>query len=254
MILQKIIAEKKKEIEQRKKKLPLKELVPKLAKSENSFKKAISQKGLSLIAEIKRASPSTGIIRESLDVKEIAGIYDKNPAVKAISVLTDNRFFGMGPEALQEARALTNKPIVRKEFIIDTYQIYESRFLGADAILLIASLLSEKEIDEFIAIASAYSMDCLVEVHTEDELEKVLKTKADIIGINNRNLDTLKTDTKTFLRLYPKVPKGKLIVAESGYETKEDINQVKGKANAVLMGTTLLRAEDINKKIGEMFF
>jgi len=147
--------------------------------SDRDFKKAISQE-FSLIAEIKKGSPSEGIINKNFNLEETAKTYQNNKNVKAISVLTDNHFF-MELSCLKGTRALTKKPLLRKDFITDEYQVYESRFYGADAILLIAAILSKEKIDRFINIAGKYKMHCLVEVHTENELKKVLGTKAEIM-------------------------------------------------------------------------
>jgi indole-3-glycerol phosphate synthase len=175
----------------------------------------------------------------------------------------------MGPSCLKEVRKLTKKPLLRKDFIIDPYQIYEARYYGADAILLIATLLTKDRINNFIEIAKRYNMDCLVETHTKEELQKVLKTKAEIIGINNRNLDTLKIDLNTTINLAKKIPKlsnvsenglekpkgflkNKIIVTESGYRTNKEIKKVKSTANAALIGTSILNSKDINKKINDL--
>ena len=251
MILGKIIKNKEKEVERRKKKLPLGILKAQLKKSERSFRKSIS-KGFNLIAEIKKGSPSQGIINTNFDLQEIAKAYQKNKNVKAISVLTDKNFFFMGPSCLKDAAKITAKPLLRKDFIIDEYQIYESRFLGADAVLLIASLLTKNQINKFIDIAKKYNMDCLVEVHTEKELEKVLQTKAEMIGINNRNLDTLKVDLGTTLDLANKIPKDKIIVTESGYYSNKEVRKVRDKVNGVLIGTSILKSKNIDKKINEL--
>ncbi|MEA2037590.1 MAG: indole-3-glycerol phosphate synthase TrpC [Nanoarchaeota archaeon] len=251
MILDKIIKAKRKQVATKKKKLSLSRLKPHLKKSDRDFKKAIS-KGFNLIAEIKRGSPSEGIINTNFNLENIAKTYQKNRKVKAISVLTDRKFFFMGKSCLKTVRKLTKKPLLRKDFIIDEYQIHESRFYGANAILLIARLLTKEKIDKFISIAKKYDMDCLVEVHTLGELKKVLKTKADIIGINNRNLDTLKVDLNTTLELAKKIPKNKIIVTESGYYSSKELKKVKNKANAVLIGTSILKSKNINKKINEL--
>ena len=256
MILDQIVKNKRKEVEAGKKALPLAGILPQLKSSERSFKGAISgqrgkEKSLSIIAEIKKSSPS-GLIRKNFDIPDIISRYDKHPSVRAISVLTDKKYFGMEPSALPQIRKLTNKPLLRKEFIIDEYQVYESRLLGADAILLIARLLTNVQIDKFILIAREFHMDCIVEVHTAQELSRVLKTNTEIIGINNRNLDTLKTDIATTKRLAELVPKGKVIVAESGYETNDDIQKLPKKVDAVLVGTALLKENDIYKKISQL--
>ena len=175
----------------------------------------------------------------------------------------------MGKTCLKEVRNLTKKPLLRKDFIIDEYQIHESRFYGADAILLIARILTKNKIKEFIEIAKKYNMDCLVEVHEEKELKK-LPDNVEIIGINNRNLNTLKIDLNTTLKLTSKLPKllkskiskglgnsknfqsNKLIVSESGFNTKKDISKVKDKVNAVLIGTSILHSKNINQKINSL--
>ena len=191
-MLSKIIENKRKEVEMAKKEMPLDSFKPKIQKSSRNFRKAISKNKLNLIAEIKRSSPSQNKINSKIDLKSIVKIYSKY--ADAISVLTDKKFFDGSLEDLQIAGRLTLLPILRKDFIIDEYQIYEARYFGADAILLIASVLSLDEINNFIGVAKPLGMDCLVEVHNKNELGKVLISKAEIIGINNRNLDTLEID------------------------------------------------------------
>ena len=247
MILDSIVEQKKKEIEQRKQQFPID---TQLELSTKNFKKAISQPGINIIAEIKKKSPSSGTIRENFNTKEIIQVYEQHKAVKAISVLTDETFFGMSPESLKEVAQHTEKPLLRKEFIIDEYQIRESRYYGADAILLIASLLQKSKINRFIKKAKELGMDALVEVHTKKELDQVLQTDAEIIGINNRNLDTLKVNLETANKLATHIPPQKTIVAESGYNTSNDIN--KAKADAFLIGTSLLKSKDIQKKLDEL--
>ena len=251
MILDSIIEHKKKEVARRKKILPLSSFRNKITRSKRSFKLAIST-SFGLIAEIKRASPSKGLLSNNFDLKKIATIYQNNHHVKAVSVLTDLKYFKTGIHSLSEASKHIEKPILRKDFIIDEYQIYEARRYGADAILLIASILGKIKIDRYISIAKKLGMDCLVEVHTKEELKKVLKTKAEIIGINNRNLDTLKIDLNTTIKLAKIVPKGKIIVSESGFKTSADIKKAKSYVNAVLIGTSLIQSKDIDKKIKEL--
>jgi len=247
MILDEIINQKKQEVKRRSKRLPLTKFKSLLKPSDRNFKKAIN-KGFNLIAEIKKGSPSKGIINKDFSLEDIAKTYQKNNKVKAISVLTDRKFFFMGPTCLSHVRKLTKKPLLRKDFIINPYQIYEARFYGADAILLIAGILTKSKIKKFIEIAKEYNMDCLVEVHDKKELKK-LPNNAEIIGINNRNLDTLKIDLNTTLNIMKSIPKNKIIVSESGFNTKQDISKVKNKVNAVLIGTSLLKEKDINNKI-----
>ena len=172
MILDKIVKRKEFEVSVRKKKHPLASFKTKLEKSERDFKKAIST-SFNLIAEIKKGSPSEGIINENFSLEKLAKTYQRNRHVKAISVLTDRIFFFMGKSCLKTVRKLTTKPLLRKDFIIDEYQIYESRFYRADAILLIARILTKKQMEKFIKIAKRYNMDCLVEIHHEKELKKV---------------------------------------------------------------------------------
>ena len=250
MILDKIIKNKEQEVKRRKKRFPLTRFKSQLKQSDRNFKEAIS-KGFSLIAEIKKGSPSKGIINKNFSLEETAKTYQNNNNVKAISVLTDKKFFFMGPTCLKSVRKITKKPLLRKDFIIDEYQIYEARFYHADAILLIASILTKKQIKKFITIAKKYSMDCLVEIHEEKELKKLPKN-VEIIGINNRNLDTLKIDLNTTLKITEKLPQNKIIVSESGIHTKQDVTLVKGKVNALLVGTSILKEKNIDKKIDEL--
>ncbi len=250
MYLDKIIKNKKQEIRKNKKNLPLNKFKSNLKSSDRSFKKSIS-KSLSLIAEIKKGSPSKGIINKNFNLEETARIYQKNKHVKSISVLTDYKFFFMAPTCLKTIRELTKKPILRKDFIIDPYQIYESRLYGADAILLIARILTKEKIKKFIEVAKKYNMDCLVEIHDQKDLKK-LPINAEIIGINNRNLDTLHVDLNTTSNLIQKIPKNKIIVTESGYYSNKEIKKIKNKVNAVLIGTSLLKSKNINKKINEL--
>ncbi|MDA1196415.1 MAG: indole-3-glycerol phosphate synthase TrpC [Nanoarchaeota archaeon] len=246
MILDQIVEHKKKEVEQRKKQFPIEHI---LKPSTKNFKKAISQKGINIIAEIKKKSPSTGMLNNH-SLPDVIKIYDQHPKVKAISVLTDQKFFGMSQESLQQVAKVTDKPLLRKEFIIDEYQILESRHYGADAILLIASILQKTKLNRFIKKAKELGMDSLVEVHTKKELELVLETDAEIIGINNRNLDTLKIDLEKVNKLAKLIPPEKIIVAESGYHSNQDITNAT--ADAFLIGTSLLQAKDIQNKLDRL--
>lgn len=253
-MLKDILKNKLKEVEASKKNLPLRSFRNKLKSSERDFKKAISKDKLSLIAEFKRKSPSRDAVGQktasSFSPKqffEIIKIYDKY--ADAISVLTDKKFFDGSLEDMKTASQLTSLPILRKDFIIDKYQIYESRLYNADAVLLIAALLPNGKLNDFIGTVKEYKMNCLVEVHTEDELNKALKSGAEIIGINNRNLNTLNVDAETTLRLMGKIPKGKIIVSESGISSNEYINKIKRKANAILVGSFFMRSKNLEKDI-----
>ncbi len=250
MILDEIIRKKKEEVRKNKKALPLDSFKSKLELSDRDFKGAIS-KGFNLIAEIKKGSPSKGLINKDFDMEGTAEIYQKNKNVKAISVLTDYKYFFMAPTCLKEIKKIVKKPLLRKDFIIDSYQVYESRYLGADSILLIARILSKEEIKSFIEIAKKYRMDCLVEIHDEKEIKKLPKN-VEMIGINNRDLGSLKVDLNTTLDLLKKIPQNKIIVTESGYHSNKEIGKIRDKVNAVLIGTSILKSKDINKKINEL--
>ena len=242
---------KKKNIEKLKEERPLKGFKDALLGAERDFKAAISKPNLNLIAEIKQKSPSVGLLRKDFDYIKIAQIYEKY--ADAISVVTDEKFFGGNVKSIPAIRNVTTLPILRKDFIIDEYQIYESRHYGADAILLISSLLNQKKLEKFIQVASSLGMVCLVEVHTPTELKKALKAKAEIIGINNRSLKTFKVKKSTAIILAKKIKKKKIIVAESGFESKKDIDKIKGKVNAVLIGSAFMKSGNIAAKIRELF-
>jgi indole-3-glycerol phosphate synthase len=249
-MLKKILKNKKAEVKGRKKLHPVRTFRKYIKDSNRDFKKAISGKSLSIIAELKKISPSEGLLRPDFDFIEMTREYEKTK-IAAISVVTDEIFFGGNVSLLSRIRKNTRKPLLRKDFIIDSYQIYEARYYGADAILLIAAVLDKKEIDEFIDIAKKYKMDCILEVHDSVELTKALKTKAEIIGINNRDLKKMKIDLETAKKLSKKIKK-RIIVAESGYESKEQLKEVKGKVNAVLIGTSIIKADNIKQKIEEL--
>lgn len=248
-MLAKIIDNKRKEVEIRKKTLPLSSFKSQLKSSTRDFKKAISKNKLNLIAEVKRTSPSNNSSKNT-DIMAIASIYDKY--ADAISVLTDKNFFNGSLEDIKRISAMTKIPLLRKDFIIDEYQIYESRLFNADAILLIASILTIEEMNSFIEIANQYKMDCLAEVNAREELDKVLQTKAEIIGINNRNLNTLEINMNTTLNLADKIPKNKIIVSESGIESNAYIQKIRGKVNAILVGTFFMNSEKLEQDISSL--
>ncbi|MFH1187814.1 MAG: bifunctional indole-3-glycerol-phosphate synthase TrpC/phosphoribosylanthranilate isomerase TrpF [bacterium] len=251
-ILDEIIKHKEQEIAQSKIKKPLSSFIDELKPSNRDFKKAISQKKISLIAELKKASPSSGIISKEFDINKIIKIYNKY--ANAISVLTDEHFFSGSLENLKKARTLSKLPLLRKDFIIDEYQIYESRGAGADAILLIASILTIDQINNFIKIAKKYKMNALVEIHNINELKKIFKTEVEIIGINNRNLENFKTDLDITLGLAKYIPTNKVAVSESGISDYDDIINFDKIINAILVGTSLLKSGNIERAIKNLLF
>ncbi|MEW6448117.1 MAG: indole-3-glycerol phosphate synthase TrpC [Bacillota bacterium] len=216
------------------------------------FTTALRRPGrVAVIAEIKRASPSKGPIRPGADPVEIAKIYAASGAA-AISVLTDERFFQGSPVFLSLVRSAVEVPVLCKEFILDPIQIYEARGLGADALLLIVRLLEQRELAEFISLARELGMECVVEVHSPGEIEQSLAAGAKIIGINNRDLETFKTDIETTFRLKRHLPPEVVVVSESGIASPPAIRALKEcGVNAVLIGEALMAAADISAKLRE---
>ncbi len=216
-----------------------------------SFKDALKKDGLSIIGEVKKASPSRGVIKEDFDPIETALAYGKS--VDAVSVLTEEHFFQGSPNYLKAIHQKIDLPLLRKDFIISPMQIFEARELGASAVLLIAAILDDPRVlREYIDFAHGVGLDCLVESHNEKELEIVLEAGADIIGINNRNLYDFSEDLNTTVRLAEIVPEGKVLVSESSIHTPEDIKVVaKAGIDAVLVGESFMRSGDIVKKAGE---
>jgi len=217
------------------------------------FEKQISQQGqINLIAEVKKASPSKGLIRKSFDALSLALQYEKSGAA-AISVLTEDKYFLGNPEYIRTITNHVTLPVLAKDFFIDEVQISEAFQLGAGAILLIAAILSNEQLKKFIDVAAGMDMDCLVEVHDEKELDRAVAAGAEIIGINNRDLHTFEVDLAVSERLIPRVPKDKVIVAESGIRSRDDVKRLEDAgAHAVLIGETLLREEDVVAKIKEL--
>ena len=246
-ILNEIVENKKVEIENAKRKVPLEEIQRGLVKSDRDFFESLKGKN-NIIAEIKFKSPSSGELENKRSIQEIIKVYDKYAA--AISVLTDEKYFAGKLEYIKEVKQYTKLPILRKDFIIDEYQIYEARKYGADAILLITSVLSKGEIDEMLGIAKRLGMDCLVETQTEKEIDMVLQTKAKIIGINNRNLKNFEVNLETTNKLKQKIPNDRLVVSESGIFTKKDIDKVD--CNAALIGTALMKSTDLEKSFSSL--
>ena len=250
MILDKIIETKKEEVEQLKKQTTVSALEKTIAGLEpcRDFRQAISSEVCNIIAEVKCASPSRGRLIADFDPVRIAGVYEKNGAA-AISVLTDEKYFAGHKNYLTQIRQKVKLPLLRKDFIIDPLQIYETRAIGADAILLIVHVLGKK-LTEFILLSRELGLSPLVEVHTQEELDLALAADAEIIGINNRNLDTFVTDIETSRKLRARIPEGKIVVAESGIMAREDIEfLMQADIHAFLIGEALITAPDIGKKL-----
>jgi indole-3-glycerol phosphate synthase len=217
------------------------------------FKGAITRPGaINLIAEIKYASPSAGIIRGHIDALTVAGIYAEAGA-QALSLLTDKKFFGGDLSVMPRLKSSISLPILRKDFIIHEVQILESAHYGADAVLLIAGILPPRQLREFIQICGGLGLAALVEVHGREELFRAIDCGAEIIGINNRNLDTFAVDLNTTLELAPMVPNGLVVVSESGVNGPEDIYVLRrAGVHAVLVGTSLMKSVDIGQKTREL--
>ncbi len=255
-ILDRITGKKKERLDYIKGKIPLSDLKARIADAEKprDFKGAIGKRQvrIRLIAEIKQASPLKGAIRTDFDLRGIARIYEEK-AVDAVSVLTEEDFFCGDLKYIPSVKGVTTKPVLRKDFIFDEYQILESRAWGADAILLIASLLDRVQAEEYLALSRELGFSALFEVHSFDELEKALRVNAEIIGINNRDLKTLTVDLNTTFRLKGQIPSDRVVVSESGIRTRDDVARLAGAGvDAILVGASLMESEDIGKKIDEL--
>jgi Indole-3-glycerol phosphate synthase len=241
MILDDIVAYKRMQIEKEKEIKSIEEYSINLQHMTiRDFKKALSKEGISIISEIKKASPSKGIIKEDFDPVKIAKVYDEIN-IDAVSVLTEKQFFKGNDEYIEMVKRVNSKPILRKDFIIDEYQIFQAKAIGADAVLLIASIL-EDNIKKFYNLAKELGLQCLTEVHNERELDTALCAGCDIIGINNRDLRDFTVNLKTTEKLIKHIPKDTIVVSESGIKTPEDIKYVRSLGvNAVLIGETFMR-------------
>ncbi len=255
-VLEQIFKDKREEVEKAKRNTPLEELVSvsKDAEAPRGFRAALAKpnRDLALIAEVKKASPSEGLIREDFDAGRIAQTYERAGA-DALSVLTDSKYFQGGADNLRAAKEATKLPCLRKDFIYDPYQVYEARAWGADAVLLIVASLELSQIVELSGLIEELGMDALVEVHSEKEVELALAAKAKLIGVNNRDLSTFVTDLAMSERLLPIVSPHAATVSESALKTRADLDRVKAAgANAVLIGTTFCKALDIETKVREV--
>jgi indole-3-glycerol phosphate synthase len=255
MFLDKIVAQKRKELEQRQKAVPMSQLEATIEQKPAplDLASALSGDGISLIAEVKRASPSKGALNSNLDAVALARTYARCGAA-AISVLTESKYFmGSGKDLEAVKNALPDVPVLRKDFIFKPYQVLEARAWGADAILLIVAILDNDALKNLITVSHKLGMHCLVEVHNEAELKRSLSSDAHLIGINNRNLDTLKVDINVTKKLRSLIPPGRIAVSESGIKGRDDIQKLKDwGVDAVLIGEALVTAADIPARIKEL--
>jgi indole-3-glycerol phosphate synthase len=257
-ILDDILRKKRERLSYAKTSTPLRELRARIGEMKPTldFNGAIKRPrgehgGIRLIAEIKKASPTRGVIREDFDPERIAGIYQER--ADAVSVLTEEDFFLGNLGYIGRVKEATDRPVLRKDFIMDEYQVYESRAAGADAILLIASVLDRAQAEEYCRMAEELGLGVLFEGHDFSELEKALRIEAGIIGINNRNLKTMAVDLKTTFEMKKEIPGEKTVVSESGIRTRQDVLALEeAGVDAMLVGTAFMEAEDIGRKMDEL--
>jgi indole-3-glycerol phosphate synthase len=250
-VLERIVEDTREEVDRRRETVPLARLEAAIVDRPESrpFSEALGRPGISLIAEHKRRSPSAGEIRAGASVAEIVAAYERGGAA-ALSILTEPFHFGGGLEDLREARAVTELPVLRKDFIVDPYQLYEASAAGADAVLLIVAALETLDLAALLAEARALDLDALVEVHDERELEAALEVDADVLGINNRDLTDFSVDLERTFELLADVPAGKTVVSESGFSTREQLEEMERVGvDAVLIGETLMRADDVEAAV-----
>lgn len=259
-ILQKILQRKVEEIRERSSKTPIEALIERVDDSPlprgfvNAIRQALTDGRAAVIAEAKKASPSKGVMREHFDIVKIADSYETGGAT-CMSVLTDVDFFQGSDEYLKQARAICSLPLIRKDFIIDPYQVYEACIMGADCILLIAAALSDEQMKHLAELATKLKLDVLIEVHDAQELKRVLPLDLPLVGINNRNLRTFETSLNTTLDLLGVIPDDRIVVTESGIHTREDVKLMRDhNVNTFLVGEAFMREEDPGAKLRELFF
>ena len=254
-MMDQLIAGARERVEARRAELPQGDLEAQLSgrREDRPFNEALTRPGLSLIAEFKRRSPSAGLLApDRIDVAGQVAAYERGGAA-ALSVLTDEPNFGGSLADLRAARAACGMPIIRKDFIVDPYQLYEAAVNGADAVLLIVAVLEDEQLRALYEEARSIDLDCLVEVHDGEELERALEAGAEVVGINNRNLDDMSVDTTTTYELMPDVPAGKTVVAESGISGREELEELERVGvDAVLIGGALMTAADPEEKVREL--
>jgi indole-3-glycerol phosphate synthase len=246
-VLDRIVEDTRDEVVRRREHMPLSRLEAAIAERPEGrpFSEALLRPGISLIAEHKRRSPSAGAIREDSTVDQIVLAYERGGAA-ALSILTEPFPFGGSLDDLRAARGVSHLPVLRKDFIVDPYQLYESAAAGADAILLIVAALEPDALYELLQEAGALDLDALVEIHDERELEVALEVEADVLGINNRDLDDFSVDIERTYDLLADIPAGKTVVSESGFTTRDQLDELdRVGVDAVLIGETLMRAPDV---------
>jgi indole-3-glycerol phosphate synthase len=253
-VLDRIVETTRDEVDRRREIVPLSELEAALDGRPESrpFQEALTRPGISLIAEHKRRSPSAGVIREGADLTDVVRAFERGGAA-ALSILTEPFHFGGSLDDLRTARAATHLPVLRKDFVVDPYQVYESAAAGADAILLIVAALEREALGELLREAWGLDLDVLVEVHDTEELESALEYEAEVIGINNRDLSDFSVDIERTYELLSDVPAGKTVVSESGFSTREELDELdRVGVDAVLVGETLMRAPDLEAACREL--
>lgn len=254
-ILKKIITQKHQDIAQAKSRVSVEDLEHRLpdAPPARNFPEALKRaKGMALIAEVKKASPSAGIIREDFNPVAIAKTYEESGAT-CLSVLTDEHFFQGHLDYLKQIRAIANIPILRKDFLIDPYQVIEARVAGADCVLLIAECLDDDSLQSLYRLANELGMSALVEIYEPENLDRVLALDPPMIGINNRNLRTFVTKLEHTIELCSRIPEDCLIISESGIKTREDVVRLENAGvGGILVGETLMRSESIGDKVREL--
>jgi len=253
-VLDRIVEATRDEVERRREIVTLSHLEAALGDRPESrpFQEALTRPGISVIAEHKRRSPSAGVLREGAEPAEVVRAYERGGAA-ALSILTEPFHFGGSLDDLRAARAATHLPVLRKDFIVDSYQLYESAASGADAILLIVAALEPDVLGELHREAWALDLDVLVEVHDEEELERALEVEAEVIGINNRDLGDFSVDIERTYELLSDIPTGKTVVSESGFSTRDQLDELdRVGVDAVLIGETLMRAPDLEAACREL--
>jgi indole-3-glycerol phosphate synthase len=250
-IIEQIVARKREKLDEAKKLMPLGELIATMPTSVGAgrFVRPLRRPGINIIAEIKRRSPSRGVLRQDFNPANIARSYTTNGAA-AISVLTEEDFFAGSLDDLRKVRQVTDRPLLQKDFIFDEYQVYQAAFAEADAILLIASILSDAQLNDLLQAAYTLGLDALVEIHRREELERVMKHHVQLLGVNNRDLHTFETRLENSIELAGDLPKSMILVSESGIRTRKDIERLHDAGfHAFLIGEEFMRADDEGKAL-----